>query len=626
MSISVFHQTARNYAKAGIPDFPCWPREKSPATERGYLDASDDLEQIDRWWHANPDYNVALCPDMVGWAVVDEEGDAAPGWSNGHALPETYTVRTPRGGTHRIYAGSVPSTVAKLAPRVDTRGEGGYILVAPSVVFDPKTGKTGRYKTLNKMDPVELPEWISQALAKTAPKAEAPANIKLDDPGNVMRAIRHLKSLPFAKEKDGCDAKAYAAACVMKDLGLSAVKAHAVLVEHFKAEPRDGRWQAFLERKVAHAYKNGENAVGAYAAPSLQESFGAVMAEVPVAPVIKSRFYFEDDDEMDLTKEPDWIVKDLLPENSIVLLTAKKGSFKTFIAMDLCLGIATGKETFGITPTRVGPTFYGAHEGIHHIKKTHRRAWRLAKEVSGKTDFYVAPGPRIGQPEECEEFVRQIIERCGKRRPRLIVLDTYSACMLGLDENNPGDANRFIAFCRELIQLFPGCSVLVPAHFGKDEDRGTRGSNALEAGVDTVLEMRRHDKTRLAYVRVKNHRGAAEREQPFYFEGHSLANSLVFNPITAEQYTKATAQENVIGYAKVSAALKSHRCIGVEKGVTSTVLARMLAPCEASESPEEWEVRIKGVSRDLGKRAERDLSGYCEKMGKDWLWFIPITT
>lgn len=623
MPISALHQTARNYAKAGIAVFPCWPREKRPATENGYKDASDDLGQIDKWWTANPDFNVALCPDVAGWFAIDEEFDAKPGWSNGRELPETYTILTPRTGKHRIYAGSGPSTVRKLAPSVDTRGVGGYILVPPSVVYDEKTGKTGRYKVLNNRDPVELPEWIPAALTTTATKATASDSVRLDDKGNVIRAIRYLKTLPVVTEFNGSDDAAFKAIAVLKDLGLSPIKAVETMMDHFKCVPKTLDW---VQIKVANAYRHSENEAGAYAAPSLEESFAKAVAKMPETPAVaerRSRFYFEDDDEMDLTQEPEWIVKDLIPENSIVLLTAKKGSFKTFLAMDVALAIATGTETFGAIPARTGPTFYGAHEGIHHIKRAHRRAWRLAKEIQGKTDFFVAPGPRIGQAEECEEFGKQIIDRCKGRVPRLIVLDTYSACMLGLDENNPGDANRFIAYCRDLITAFPGCSVLVPAHFGKDEDRGTRGSNALEAGVDTVLEARRHKQSRLVSVRVKNHRGAAEREQPFYFEGQSLANSLVFNPVTAEQWVRLTTEENTLGKDKVIATLKANKIVGQKKGVTSTVLAEMLSPCAPSEDHEEYQGRVGKMARQLGKASETRLAGYCETVGRNLLWFMP---
>jgi len=628
MSISVLHQTARKFAQAGIKVFPCIPRTKISAVEDWANASTTDLAQIDAWWSQNGSYNLATPPAESGWTVVDEEAGTDPAWTEGRPLPETYTVVTPGGGTHKYYEGECRSTVKKLGPTVDTRGvrksgdtqKHGYVLLPPSVFYNEKTGKTGIYKVLNNVEIAPLPRWIPETLTKVSEKAEAPAGIKQDDPGNIMRAIRHLKTLPPVKQGEGSDDAAFKAAAVMRDLGLSQLRATATMMEHFKCEPKDLDW---VQVKVANAYKHAENEPAAYASPPMAESFAGALATQTKVAEVRSRFYFEDDDEMDLTNEPNWIVKDLIPENSIVLLTAKKGSFKTFIAMDLAMAIATGTETFGIVPTITGPTMYGAHEGIHHIKKTHRKAWRLAKDIKGVTDFYVARGPRVGSPEDCEEFGKAIIDRCGKRNPRLIVLDTYSACMLGLDENSPGDANRFIAYCRDLIDRFPGCSVLVPAHFGKDDSRGTRGSNALEAGVDTVLEMYRVENTRMVSVRVKNQRGAPERELPYHFEGQVLAGSLVFNPIAPADFAKKTQREFMTGKDKVGAALVKLKARSREKGITSRVLANELTPMAPTESVEEWTKRVGDVARQLEKASVNRLEAYCERNGREVTWYLP---
>ena len=164
---SVLHESARRYAKAGIKVFPCLLRSKIPAVEGGFKAATEDLGQIDRWWTENPDYNVATCPHDSGWTVVDEEAGTDPAWLKGRPLPETYTVQSPRGGTHKFYEGECRSTVKKLGPTIDTRGVGGYVLLPPSIFFDEETGKTGQYKVLDARDPADLPDWIPKAFAKT---------------------------------------------------------------------------------------------------------------------------------------------------------------------------------------------------------------------------------------------------------------------------------------------------------------------------------------------------------------------------------------------------------------------------------------------------------------------------
>ena len=149
--ISDKHAAARECAKAGIRCFPCVENGKPPATENGFYDATDNLEQIDAWWTENPNYNIAICPEDAGLCVIDIDPGGEAGWieaiTDGGGHEPTYEVITPRGGRHLYFRGSLPSTANKIAPHVDTRGVGGYVLVPPSVV----NGKS--YRVMYDRDP-----------------------------------------------------------------------------------------------------------------------------------------------------------------------------------------------------------------------------------------------------------------------------------------------------------------------------------------------------------------------------------------------------------------------------------------------------------------------------------------
>jgi hypothetical protein len=77
-----------------------------------------------------------------GFDVVDLDGEEGIAeWTKleaKHGKAPTYSVRTPRGGLHLYYrhdpARPIPCTASKLAPHIDTRGDGGYVLVPPSIV------------------------------------------------------------------------------------------------------------------------------------------------------------------------------------------------------------------------------------------------------------------------------------------------------------------------------------------------------------------------------------------------------------------------------------------------------------------------------------------------------------
>ena len=150
-------QAALRYAKLGYPVFPCVPGGKAPATPHGFLDATTDAGQIETWWTARPDANIGM--PTAGLLVVDVDGADNP-WPGEdlEGLGDCPLSMTPRGGRHYIFrqpAGkSWSSTAGRLAPKVDTRANGGYIVLPPSIVG----GKPYRWGGDFEIRPADLPE------------------------------------------------------------------------------------------------------------------------------------------------------------------------------------------------------------------------------------------------------------------------------------------------------------------------------------------------------------------------------------------------------------------------------------------------------------------------------------
>lgn len=107
----------------------------------GLYDATKNLETIGRWLNEFPDSNLAIpTGELSGLFVVDIDPDKGgmDSWqklvkANGQ-IPQTLEAISGGGGLH-IFFKHVPglrNTTDKLGPGIDTRGEGGYVLVAPS--------------------------------------------------------------------------------------------------------------------------------------------------------------------------------------------------------------------------------------------------------------------------------------------------------------------------------------------------------------------------------------------------------------------------------------------------------------------------------------------------------------
>lgn len=169
---------ALEYAARGYAVFPCSPGTKIPfAGTAGSKEATTDEARIREWWARAPTANIGLATGTKsGLYVIDIDAESDPIMVK---LPMTWTARTRGGGWHYVYRlppGVVLKNTTKdseahpnprsLGRTVDSRGEGGYILVWPSVV----DGKP--YSWANDIDPAELPAWVVE---RVTPKQETQA-------------------------------------------------------------------------------------------------------------------------------------------------------------------------------------------------------------------------------------------------------------------------------------------------------------------------------------------------------------------------------------------------------------------------------------------------------------------
>jgi hypothetical protein len=155
-------------ASCGLYVFPCWPQDKRPATPHGCRDASCDPELIRYWWRQDPAYNVAVATGALSDIfVIDIDGMPAERAFEKLAsepLPASVEVITARG--RHIWlchpGGIVPNSTNKIAPGVDVRGDGGYVLAPPSLHPDGK-----RYAwSIDSTDTVsEAPSWLLEKVA-----------------------------------------------------------------------------------------------------------------------------------------------------------------------------------------------------------------------------------------------------------------------------------------------------------------------------------------------------------------------------------------------------------------------------------------------------------------------------
>lgn len=157
----------------------CGGPGKHPRTPRGCLDASADPKRVREWWTRWPEANVGVATGQ-GLVVIDI--DPRSGGDDGLVdlrrtlgeIPHTVECLTGGGGRHlylRVDA-DVRNSASVLAPGVDVRGEGGYVVAPPS---SHESGGVYAWELSSRPDENDVaqapPAWL--AALTTRPKLRA---------------------------------------------------------------------------------------------------------------------------------------------------------------------------------------------------------------------------------------------------------------------------------------------------------------------------------------------------------------------------------------------------------------------------------------------------------------------
>ena len=154
---------ALDYARRGWPVFPCRPTNKTPYIKGGHNSATTDPETIRQWWTEYPRAMIGVpMGSRSGVWAIDPDPPKKDGEPDGRVLwaelvekhgkvPPTHKEVTPRGGRHILFAWDPQRPVtdspgALKGQNIDVRGEGGYVIVAPSIsVGDGGKNVAGEY-------------------------------------------------------------------------------------------------------------------------------------------------------------------------------------------------------------------------------------------------------------------------------------------------------------------------------------------------------------------------------------------------------------------------------------------------------------------------------------------------
>jgi putative DNA primase/helicase len=192
---------ALELARHGFHVLPVQPGKKTPAVKGeadgprwGATNGTAELADL----FSRPELNLGIScgPSNLVVLDLDVKGDAnGVAWldekiARHGALPNTIEAETPSGGRHIYFAAPdfpVSNSAGKIAPGVDIRADGGYVVAPPSVIHADGLSTTYEWKNPPGLfEAAPLPDWLVDLLRPPLPLSQLAAPSRPDFGNSII--------------------------------------------------------------------------------------------------------------------------------------------------------------------------------------------------------------------------------------------------------------------------------------------------------------------------------------------------------------------------------------------------------------------------------------------------------
>lgn len=190
-------KAALTHHERGWSVFPVKSGSKQPLIEwKSYQEKPASQEEIKQWWRQYPDANIGLVTGEVsGLIVLDYDDQKGEDYVRDKGIPVTPCVKTKRG--KHIYFKHPGFSVQNFAKKegLDLRGDGGFVLLPPSV---HSSGVRYEWLTSPTEELATPPEWLLSLIDKKEdhpPLTQSEISEMLD---GVSEGSRHATATKIA--------------------------------------------------------------------------------------------------------------------------------------------------------------------------------------------------------------------------------------------------------------------------------------------------------------------------------------------------------------------------------------------------------------------------------------------
>lgn len=406
--------------------------------------------EVRAWFGTATPKNIALITGMVSkTVVVDCDGEDGYRAVQAKGFEPTLSALTGReGGRHLFFLdGTVRiQTAVKLLPNVDVRGEGGYVVIPPSLHasgrsyrYDPATTGFGVKRVPAWLMPTERPQQFRERL----------------DVARVMGGVGEGER----------DESLFRLACMMRDRGFPRVAAERAVLDAAAAciPPFDSD-EALA--KVERAWSKYQ--------PSPERSY-----MLPAQPPASALAFQSPSEVAEATTEHvPWILPGMIAKGEVTLLGGREKSGKSTLLFALMRQMLDG-GFFLERSVLDCPVLYLTEEGPSTVAEKCKRFG-----VDGGVFFCTRTACPAVPP--LDDLVAQVERQAEQVGAGLVVIDTL-AHWCGLAEGQENDASVMAGVVAKFHRLTAkGLAVVLVHHLAKG-GLEFRGSTAIPGGVDTLM-------------------------------------------------------------------------------------------------------------------------------------------
>jgi hypothetical protein len=518
------------YAARGWRVFPChtptaqgcscWQADctnigKHPRTPNGCKDATTAEAQIRAWWAMWPQANIGVATGSVsGFVALDvdiggeKRGDLTlEALEHSYApLPDTVEQHTGSGGRHRLFLAPetpIGNSASKVGPHLDIRGDGGYIIVPPSLHASGQRYVWEQTSAPEDIPLAPLPDWLL-ALCQSTPRPDTP-----DAGAPIPEGIRNDTLFRI-----GCGLRA-------KGLTEAVILAALQEMNTTQCQPPLGAEQVHKIAASCATYQPGRSPGD----PERRRNGAAAHApEAEAPPAHAVVVSMEDIEECAIA----WLWEPYVAIGKLCLLDGDPGTGKTGFASMLAAAVSRGdpmpdQQGKPTVPTGApGTVLIVAAED--DLADTFKRRLRLCgadmSKINVLNDIVTAQGR---QQHFTLEHLALLEEEVQRYRPRLVYVDSLQAILGGkVDINRANQVTDVLIGLQDLAAKYRFALIATrhPAKPGQNLGRLIHrgmGSQAFIGRARLALYVEEHplDPTKSLLVQSKSNAGVCGVTQIF---------------------------------------------------------------------------------------------------------------